>query len=131
MLITVIVFFIAGIWHGPSWNYVLFGVFHGFGLVVNHVYNKYLGVKLPKYISWFLTFNFINISFIFFRTKDIDNIITILKKMIDTNSVNYNNFILDGISMNFINNYNLIICFLLAFFLCICFKNSYDLINKR
>ncbi len=131
MLITAIVFLIAGIWHGPSWNYVLFGVFHGFGLVVNHVYNKYLGVKLPKYISWFLTFNFINISFIFFRTKDIDNIFTILKKMIDTNSVNYNNFILDGVSMNFINNYNLIICFLLSFVLCICFKNSYDLVNKR
>jgi len=37
MIATIFVFFIAGIWHGPSWNFVLFGLFHGFGLVINHI----------------------------------------------------------------------------------------------
>lgn len=30
------VFFVCGLWHGAAWNYVLWGLYHGFGLVVNH-----------------------------------------------------------------------------------------------
>ena len=48
MLVTFIVFLIAGIWHGPAWNFVFFGCLHGIGLIINHLYRKYSIYDLPK-----------------------------------------------------------------------------------
>ncbi len=80
LIAILIVFFIAGLWHGPSWNYVIFGLFHGFGLIINHIFRTFR-IKLWKIISWFLTFNFVNISFIFFKLESINQSIIVLKKM--------------------------------------------------
>jgi len=131
MIVTFCVFLIAGIWHGPSWNFILFGAFHGLGLTINHIYKRYFIFNISKFILWFLTFNFINISFIFFRTKEIENIILILKKMFDIKSFFYGDLLVDKLSMKFFNDINLFICFLLSIIVCIAFKNSYELVNKR
>ena len=125
MIVTFFVFLIAGIWHGPSWNFILFGTFHGFGLIINHIYKKYINFNLSKYIFWFLTFNFINISFIIFRTDEIDNLIIIFNKMI-----NINFFLNDSFFKEFISDTNLIICFTISIVVCIFFKNSSILLKK-
>ena len=131
MIITFFVFLIAGIWHGPSWNFVLFGAFHGLGLIINHIYKKYINLNLSKYVFWFLTFNFVNVSFIFFRTKDIENIFIILEKMFYISHVFNSNLLLDKYFIGFLNNLNLIICFLLSILICIFFKNSYELFRNH
>lgn len=131
MIVTFCVFLIAGLWHGPSWNFILFGAFHGFGLTINHIYKRYFTFNISKFILWFLTFNFINISFIFFRTKEIDNIILILKKMFDIKSFFYSDLLVDKLSVKFFDDINLFICFLLSIVICMAFKNSYGLVNKR
>lgn len=125
MIITFFVFLIAGIWHGPSWNFILFGAFHGFGLIVNHIYKKYINLNLSKYIFWFLTFNFVNISFIIFRTNEINNLAIILKKMLKVNF-----FLNDYFFKEFISDINLIICFTMSVAVCIFFKNSSILLKK-
>lgn len=33
-----IVFFLTGLWHGAGWNYILWGMYHGFFLVAERVY---------------------------------------------------------------------------------------------
>ena len=131
MIITFVVFLIAGLWHGPSWNYVLFGAFHGLGLIINHLYKKYFDINLSKYIFWFLTFNFVNISFIFFRTKEIENIIIILKNMFNIKFLFQNNLLLDTFFLKFINNQFLLICFALSIIVCIFFKNSYGILKNN
>ena len=131
IIITVCVFLIAGIWHGPSWNFILFGLFHGLGLSVNHIYKKYFNFNISKYFFWFLTFNFVNISFILFRTDKIENIIFILKKMFDIKYFFYDSLLIDRISLEFLNDLNLIICFFLSIIVCIFFKNSYVLLKKN
>ena len=131
MIITLVVFFIAGIWHGPSWNFVLFGIFHGFGLVVNHIYRKYININLSKYVFWFLTFNFVNISFIFFRTKEIDNAIIIIKNMFNINIFIKDLNLIDNFSVKFLEDQALLVCFLLSFIICICFKNSYGILRNN
>jgi D-alanyl-lipoteichoic acid acyltransferase DltB (MBOAT superfamily) len=30
---------ICGLWHGPAWNFCLWGLLHGFALVLNHLYS--------------------------------------------------------------------------------------------
>lgn len=131
MLVTFVVFLIAGIWHGPSWNFVYFGAFHGLGLIVNHIYRKYLNFNLSKYVFWILTFNFINISFVFFRTKEIDDIFIILKQMFNVNLFNYNKLLEDNFLINFISDINLLICFFLSIIICFFFKNSYRLLKNN
>ena len=41
-LIVLIVFLIAGLWHGPSWLFVIFGGLHGLGIIVNNLNKEYL-----------------------------------------------------------------------------------------
>jgi alginate O-acetyltransferase complex protein AlgI len=130
MIITFIVFLIAGIWHGPAWNFVLFGAFHGIGLVINHIYNKYLNFKAPKLFFWFLTFNFVNISFVFFRSEKIETSLIILRNMFDVQSVLYKSLFLDQFFVKFLEDANLITCFLISIIVCFAFKNSYQLVHK-
>ena len=131
MIITFIVFLIAGIWHGPSWNFVLFGAFHGLGLIVNQLYKKYFDFNLSKYIFWFLTFNFVNISFIFFRTKEIESVIVILKNMFNINFFFNDYLLVDKFFIKFFDDQNLFICFLLSIIICIFFNNSYKLLKNN
>jgi D-alanyl-lipoteichoic acid acyltransferase DltB (MBOAT superfamily) len=61
---------IAGLWHGPSWTYVIFGLLHGVALVVNQYWKKSKR-KLPVGVGWALTFCFVNLTFIFFRSPNL------------------------------------------------------------
>ncbi len=133
MISILIVFLIAGLWHGPSWNFVIFGALHGFGLIVNHLYKNYLNFKISKFISWFLTFNFVNISFIFFRSEEISNSFFIIKKMFDISyflNFETNLSISDYFSI-FANDTNLVICFLLSIIVCFYFQNTYELLKEK
>ena len=133
MITILIVFLIAGLWHGPSWNFVIFGVFHGFGLIINHFYKNYINFKIPRIISWFITFNFVNISFVFFRSEKISNSITILIKMFNIDFFTHQNFnfIKNEYFLIFINDLNLIICFSLSLIICFYFRNSYELLDEK
>ena len=66
MIITFLVFVIAGFWHGPSWLYVIFGSLHGLGLVVNHTFRRFLNYRMNSLLACFFTFNYVNITFVFF-----------------------------------------------------------------
>jgi D-alanyl-lipoteichoic acid acyltransferase DltB (MBOAT superfamily) len=56
------VFLLIGIWHGVGWNYLLFGVSQGVGVVTAHFYEQFLKKKLGRlsyqkymanpYIKW-------------------------------------------------------------------------------
>jgi len=68
---TLLAMTIAGLWHGPSWTFVLFGVLHGVALVANQYWRKKKMPKLPAFGSWLLTFVFVNCAFIFFRSNSV------------------------------------------------------------
>lgn len=68
---------IAGLWHGANWTYVLWGALHGVAIAVNHLWKRY-GTKLHRFVAWFVTFNFINISLVLFRAKDFDSALKVL-----------------------------------------------------
>ena len=73
-------FVIGGLWHGAGWTFIFWGFLHGFGLGIHRVWQK-IGFKLNIVIAWFLTFNFVNIAWIFFRAKEWEDAIKILKGM--------------------------------------------------
>jgi alginate O-acetyltransferase complex protein AlgI len=49
---------LCGLWHGPSWNFVLWGMLHGCGLVVVTLWRRY-GWRMPSLLGWALTFAFV------------------------------------------------------------------------
>ena len=122
MAIIFFVFLIAGIWHGPSWLYVVFGALHGFGLIVNHVYRKLFDYRFNKYIACFFTFNYINLTFVFFRSNNLDNALNIINGMLGFNGFELNNYFGDKIYI--------MTTLLLAAIVVFCFKNTSYLINK-
>jgi len=75
-----ITFILGGLWHGPSWTFVIWGLLHALAILLFKLWSKY-GFMMHKYMAWFLTFNFVNISWIFFRASDFSNAIIILEKM--------------------------------------------------
>lgn len=77
---------ISGFWHGAGWGFITWGGMHGMGLVVNHAWKK-RKLKMPRLLAWLITFNFVNISFIFFRAKSLDAALRILKGMAGQNGV--------------------------------------------
>jgi D-alanyl-lipoteichoic acid acyltransferase DltB (MBOAT superfamily) len=78
------VFFIGGIWHGASWMFIIWGSLHGFAIVIHRVW-KDLGFRMNSFLAWFITINFINITWIFFRAKDMDSAIKVLSGMFGLN----------------------------------------------
>jgi D-alanyl-lipoteichoic acid acyltransferase DltB (MBOAT superfamily) len=115
-IVIICVMFIAGIWHGPSWGYAVFGLFHGIGIVINHYWRVY-GFKLSNFLNWFITFNFVNFTFIIFKSQNITVFLNFVKKMylIDFSEIfeNINNFA-SNLEM-FISVTFLIFCFIIIF----------------
>ena len=73
-------FLLGGIWHGAGWTFVLWGALHGIALMVHRVWQK-LGLKMHTLLAWFLTFNFINIAWVFFRAKEYNDALKVLNGM--------------------------------------------------
>ncbi len=73
-------FLLGGIWHGAGWTFVFWGALHGVALMMHRAWHK-LGLKLPTLLAWFITFNFINITWVFFRAKEWDDALKVLHGM--------------------------------------------------
>lgn len=73
---------IAGLWHGPAWTFVLFGLLHGIGLVVNLVWRKKVKKTVPRGLAWAATLFFVNVTFIFFRAADVSSAIHICRALL-------------------------------------------------
>jgi D-alanyl-lipoteichoic acid acyltransferase DltB (MBOAT superfamily) len=90
---TMLAMTIAGLWHGPSLTFVIFGAIHGAGLVINQYWRKKKLPRFPKLISWCLTMAVICTAFVFFRSPDIHTAISLLGHMFGgTNVFGHSNF---------------------------------------
>lgn len=83
-------FVIGGIWHGAGWTFAFWGFLHGAGTVVHRIWSK-LGIKLPRALAWFITFNFVNIAWVFFRAKTWDDAIKVLAGMFGLSGIKLGN----------------------------------------
>lgn len=79
-------FVLGGFWHGASWMFVAWGALHGLGIAA-HRFWRDRGGHMPNWLGWFLTFNFVNVTWVFFRAQDLDDAFKVLRGMIDLKSV--------------------------------------------
>ena len=76
---------VAGLWHGASWMFVIWGALHGAGLVVHKFCKQWLDTipnNLPvRVVSWTATYIYVMLAWIFFRSPDLHTATTILSKI--------------------------------------------------
>src|SRR5690606_10838360 len=66
-----IVFLLSGLWHGASWNFVLWGAYHGFFLVLERLFLLNLYRKIGKWFAIPLNFIIVVTGWVLFRNEDI------------------------------------------------------------
>ncbi|WP_272878254.1 MBOAT family O-acyltransferase [Helicobacter cinaedi] len=105
-----IVAFLSGIWHGAGWGFVIWGSLHGLAMVVHriymllykrldskvkdctcsdkagrldfkNVYMRFMKSRIYAVLCWILTFNFVNIAWVFFRAENLQGAVNLLKGM--------------------------------------------------
>lgn len=81
-------FVVSGIWHGVGVNFLMWGIMHGVATCVSRAWTK-AGFVMNKYLAWFITFNFINLSWIPFRATSFDQVKHIVMSMLGMNGINY------------------------------------------
>ena len=92
---TMLTMFISGVWHGAGWQFVVFGLLHGFYLVVAHGWRAFkarLGWKLDSDLAWhqgaavLLTFLCVVVAMVFFRAANVTVALDILAGMAGLNA---------------------------------------------
>ena len=73
-------FLVSGLWHGAAWTFVFWGLLHGIASVIDRLFRDN-NWKINKYVSWFLTFMFVNCAWVFFRAATFERAFEILKAM--------------------------------------------------
>ena len=126
----ILVFLIGGLWHGAAWTFVFWGLLHGLANVVFRLWKK-TGLHLNKFLSWFIMFNFINVSWIFFRAKSFSSALKVLKSMVDISSLKNlpafrAKYYLEGFDAHSSVLYGIIILIVA----CLILPNSNELIQK-
>jgi len=86
MLITML---LGGLWHGASWNFVIWGALHGIALGVNRFWSLYLrdtiekrvGGKLYNLQSWLITIIFVSLLWVPFRSPDTETTFHFIQRL--------------------------------------------------
>ena len=93
-----IVFAATGLWHGASWNFVGWGLFHGFFIILERLgFGKLL--EKSKILSRIYCLLVVIVGWVFFRANDTGTAIEIIKRMFMPWQYNSGNMIL-GVIMN-------------------------------
>ncbi len=80
-----IVWLLTGIWHGASWNFVLWGAYFGVILVIEKVFLLKLLKKLPAWVSHVYTILLVWVSWVIFAFDDLSRGIDYLRTMFGLN----------------------------------------------
>ncbi len=92
-----VVWLLTGLWHGASWNFILWGVYYGVILIIEKVFLGRIIEKLPKVLQHIYALFFIIIGWVIFRVEDFSQMGIVLQKMFTWQASS----IIDNIVLNF------------------------------
>lgn len=61
---------LSGLWHGASLTFVIWGVWHGLGVIAQNIWQKIGLVRLPGLLAQMLTFIFVCVGWLMFRAEN-------------------------------------------------------------
>ena len=77
----IFVFLISGLWHGASWNFILWGAYHGLFLVLERLFLIKFYKKIGNWFSLPLTFIIVVTGWVLFRNENINQGFYIIKQL--------------------------------------------------
>ena len=77
----IFVFLISGLWHGASWNFVIWGAFHGTFLILDRWFLGEVLEKIGSIPATIFTFILVLIGWVFFEVKEFADAILYIKTM--------------------------------------------------
>ncbi|MEW9096009.1 MAG: MBOAT family protein [Clostridiaceae bacterium] len=81
-----IVFLVTGLWHGASWNFIAWGVWHGVFIIIEKLINKKRWyVKIPSFIKTAITMFIVILGWVLFRSNGLIDAINYLSIMFGIN----------------------------------------------
>jgi D-alanyl-lipoteichoic acid acyltransferase DltB (MBOAT superfamily) len=137
-------FIIGGFWHGAGWTFIFWGALHGIALIVQRIWHNFQ-IKMPDVMAWFITFNFVNLAWVFFRAKTWQDAVAIIKAMFKINSLVISKLSADllnsalnlpfydfiGSEHNFLFSLKTSLWISVAFILVTATKNSIEIAEKK
>jgi alginate O-acetyltransferase complex protein AlgI len=90
---SILTMFVSGVWHGAGWQFIVFGLLHGFYLAVNHGWRAIKAARgwaidgggwTAHAASVLLTFLCVLIGLIFFRADNVPAALNLLSGMFST-----------------------------------------------
>lgn len=75
------VFLVSGLWHGASWNFVVWGAYHGFFLILDRIFLEKLLDRSGKLFSVLFTFIVTVVGWTLFSIEDMNKASQYLGKM--------------------------------------------------
>ncbi len=82
---------LIGLWHGISWNFLAWGLWHGLGLFVHNRWREWAGPRLAletrpaavqkalTFFGWALTFNFVALGWLWFALPAPEQSVSVFK----------------------------------------------------
>ena len=80
-----IVWSLTGLWHGASWNFIVWGLYFGILLILEKFILKKYFSNVPKFIKGIYTLFLVMISFIIFQGDNLSNDFNIIKGLFGLN----------------------------------------------
>ncbi|EFM12656.1 membrane bound O-acyl transferase MBOAT family protein [Paenibacillus curdlanolyticus YK9] len=81
MLVNLMItFLLGGLWHGAGWTFLMWGFLHGAGQIIHRLWSRF-GVVMPRWLAWLITFQFINLTWVFFRADSWNEAFRIIRGM--------------------------------------------------
>lgn len=81
----IVVWFLTGLWHGASWNFVLWGLYFGVIIIIERfILHKYL-LKMPRFFSWLYTFVIVVYGWVLFEFNTLNRIGMFTKALLGFN----------------------------------------------
>lgn len=67
-----VVWLLTGLWHGASWNFIVWGAYYGILLILEKFVLRNILPKIPKWIRHVLTLFIVMIGWVFFRATTLE-----------------------------------------------------------
>ena len=123
----IIVFFLTGMWHGASWNFIIWGLFHGFFLILERVGLADVLERLPSFLRRLYALLVIVVGWVLFRSNDIEHASLYLMKMF----VYERESIASLSHLRYFVNNELLICTVVSLMICSPRINHFFLLKYR
>ena len=100
---------LGGLWHGASWNFVIWGALHGGALAVNRAWQRRDGKTFttPRILAIVVTFHFVCFAWIFFRSPTFAHATAVLARMgkLSTTTPNLSGRVLAVLALGFVTHF--------------------------